>query len=496
MTPITLRRHELILLPESARVIIRPFIPSDPSRITTIIGRALALTEEEVERQLASVWSEFDSRHFDIESLLLSHFAKIRSHIFTQRSLSRARELLIGALFSGEYALESAAIFNPSIVPHPDQGGVSEGSLRFIMSLRATGEGHISSIEFRTGMIAADGGVSLDPVSRFVTVPEILPNPTYDKKRFIIKLAEMGFGEWHEGIERGRSLAFAVMEQLTDRFTRHDLNARVDVVRRQTRPPTPDLDRTLECIQWLADSNYELRFSDKLAMSERIIFPVSSSESSGIEDARFVRFTEEDGSVMYYATYTAYNGRSILPQLIETEDFLHFRILTLNGSAVQNKGMALFPRRINGRYAMLSRQDDENLFIMFSDSPHYWSDPQVILRPSEMWESVKIGNCGSPIETNEGWLVITHGVGPMRKYCIGAALLDLHDPTRVIGRLREPLLSPVGTEREGYVPNVVYSCGSLLHGRELILPFAVSDRSSAVVSVPLDHLIASLKSGE
>ncbi|MEI6345066.1 MAG: glycoside hydrolase family 130 protein [Verrucomicrobiota bacterium] len=496
MTSITLRRHELILLPESARVIIRPFIPSDPNRITTIIGRALALTEEEVECQLASVWKEFDSRHFDIESLLLNHFAKIRSHIFTQRYLSRARELLIGALFSGEYALESAAIFNPSIVPHPDQGGVSEGSLRFIMSLRATGEGHISSIEFRTGMIAGDGGVSLDPVSRFVTVPEILPNPTYDKKRFIIKLAEMGFGEWQEGVGRGKSYAFAVMEQLTDRFTRHDLNARVDVVRRQTRPPTLDLDRTLECIQWLADSNYELRFSEKLAMSERIIFPVSSSESSGIEDARFVQFTEEDGSVMYYATYTAYNGRSILPQLIETEDFLHFRILTLNGSAVQNKGMALFPRRINGRYAMLSRQDDENLFIMFSDSPHYWSDPQVILRPSEMWESVKIGNCGSPIETDEGWLVITHGVGPMRKYCIGAALLDLHDPTRVIGRLREPLLSPVGAEREGYVPNVVYSCGSLLHGRELILPFAVSDRASAVVSVPLDHLIASLKSGE
>jgi predicted GH43/DUF377 family glycosyl hydrolase len=268
----------------------------------------------------------------------------------------------------------------------------------------------------------------------------------------------------------------------------------VDAVRVQTQPPTRDLDRTLDCIQWLADSNYELCFSDKLAMSERIIFPVSSSESSGIEDARFVRFIEDDGSVMYYATYTAYNGRSILPQLIETKDFLHFRILTLNGSAVQNKGMALFPRRINGRYAMLSRQDDENLFIMFSDSPHYWSDPQVILRPSEMWESVKIGNCGSPMETEAGWLVITHGVGPMRKYCIGAALLDLNDPTKVIGRLREPLLSPVGAEREGYVPNVVYSCGSLLHGRELILPFAVSDRASAVVSVPLDPLIALLKS--
>ena len=363
------------------------------------------------------------------------------------------------------------------------------------MSLRATGEGHISSIEFRSGIIAGDGRVMLDPVSRFVTVPEVLPNPSYYKKRFTIKLAEMGFGEWYDGDMRRKSYASAVMDQLAENFTRDDLNKSVNQVRHQTQPSTRDLDRTLECIQWLADSNYELRFSDKLAMSERIIFPVSSSESSGIEDARFVRFVEEDGSVMYYATYTAYNGRSILPQLIETKDFLHFRILTLNGSAVQNKGMALFPRLINGRYAMLSRQDDENLFLMFSDSPHYWSDPQVILRPSEMWESVKIGNCGSPIETEAGWLVITHGVGPMRKYCLGAALLDLQDPTKVIGRLREPLLSPVGAEREGYVPNVVYSCGSLLHGRELILPFAVSDRASAVVSVALDPLIKSLKSG-
>ena len=494
MNSINLRRHEVVLLPDSARVIIRPFIPEDPHRITTIIGRALALSDEEVGRELKSVLSEFDSRHFDIESLLGGHFGKVSHHVFTQRQLSRERQLLIGALFSGEYALESAAIFNPSIVPHPDQGGVPEGGLRFIMSLRATGEGHISSIEFRSGIIASDGAIALDPVSRFVTVPEVLPNPSYYKKLFTIKLAEMGFDECHDGDVLQKSHAAEVMCQLSENFTRHDLNARVDAVRVQTQPPTRDLDRTLDCIQWLADSNYELCFSDKLAMSERIIFPVSSSESSGIEDARFVRFMEDDGSVMYYATYTAYNGRSILPQLIETKDFLRFRILTLNGSAVQNKGMALFPRRINGRYAMLSRQDDENLFIMFSDSPHYWSDPQVILRPSEMWESVKIGNCGSPIETEAGWLVITHGVGPMRKYCIGAALLDLNDPTKVIGRLREPLLSPVGAEREGYVPNVVYSCGSLLHGRELILPFAVSDRASAVVSVPLDPLIALLKS--
>jgi predicted GH43/DUF377 family glycosyl hydrolase len=483
MSPVTLRRHEITLLPESARVIIRPFIPGEIHRIITIIGRALALTDQEVTRELDAVREEFDSRHFDIEGLLKIHFEKVQHHVFTQRSLSRDRQLLIGALFSGEYALESAAIFNPSIVAHPDQGGVAPGALRFVMSLRATGEGHISSIEFRSGILAADGSIAFDPVSRFVTVPEIVPNPTYGKRRFVIKLAEMGFDDDH---------AAAVMAPLGDSFTRSDLNKSVGTVRHEAQPATRDLKRTLECLQWLADSNYELRFSNKIAMSERIIFPVSPNETNGIEDARFVRFVDDDGTVMYYATYTAYNGRAILPQLIETEDFLHFRILTLNGSAVQNKGMALFPRRIGGRYAMLSRQDDENLFIMFSDNPHHWSDPQIILRPSEMWESVKIGNCGSPIETEAGWIVITHGVGPMRKYCIGAVLLDLHDPTQVIGRLTRPLLAPEGNEREGYVPNVVYSCGSLLHGRELILPYAMSDKASAIVSMSVDELLKAL----
>ncbi|QIF03577.1 glycoside hydrolase family 130 protein [Roseimicrobium sp. ORNL1] len=485
MSPVHLRRHEVTLLPESSRVIIRPFIPSEVHRVTTIIGRALALTEEEACLQLDAVKQEFEGRHFDIASLLMGHFQKVERHVFTQRPLSNERKMLIGALFSGEYALESAAIFNPSIVPHPDQSGLDAGALRFVMSLRATGEGHISSIEFRVGTISPEGNITLDPVSRFVTAPVIVPNPRYRKRRFIIKLAEMGFDGGH---------ADAVMAPLAEDFTLSDLNKSIGTVRREHQPATRDLARTLECIQWLADSNYELSFSDKLAMSERIIFPVSPNETNGIEDARFVRFVDDDGSVMYYATYTAYNGRAILPMLIETEDFLHFRILTLNGRAVQNKGMALFPRRIQGRYVMLSRQDDENLFIMFSDNPHHWNDPEVILRPSEMWESVKVGNCGSPIETEAGWLVITHGVGPMRKYCIGAVLLDLENPTKVIARLRQPLLAPEGNEREGYVPNVVYSCGSLLHGRQLILPYAMSDKASAIASMSLDALLAALQS--
>ena len=484
MTAIRLRRHGATFQPESARVIVRPFIPSKAPQIVRILRRALALREEDADAQLQALRVEFESRHFDIESLLLAHFERVRGHISQQPPLSRVRQLLIGALFSGEYALESAALFNPSIVPHPDQAGVPAGGLRFVMSLRATGEGHISSIEFRTGLIASDGAITVEPVSRFVAAPEVVPNPTYRKKPFITKLQEMGFDGGH---------AAAVMAPLAESFTLHELDESVARVRRETKPATRDLRRALECCRWLADSNYELNFSSKLALSERIIFPVSPNESNGIEDARFVRFTDDDGSVMYYATYTAYNGRVILPQLIETQDFLHFRVLTLNGNAVQNKGMALFPRRIEGRYAMLSRQDDENLFIMSSDSPHHWSDPHLLMRPVEMWESVKIGNCGSPIETEAGWLVITHGVGPMRKYCIGAALLDLNDPTRVLGRLREPLLAPEHNEREGYVPNVVYSCGSLLHGRELILPYAMSDKASAIATVPLDDLLAALR---
>jgi len=484
MSQVKVRTHDITLVPQSARVIIRPFIPSNVNRILAILGRALALREEEVGRDLEAVLKEFESRHFDMEAALLSNFRRVAPHLFTDQPLSRDRKLLIGALFSGEYALESAALFNPSIVAHPDQAGVPEGGLRFIMSLRATGEGHISSIEFRTGGITPGGGIALDPVSRMVTEPDVDPDPSYRKTPFLTKLHEMGFDNAH---------AHAVMEPLPEGFTRGLLGTSLQRVRRETRPHGKDLDATLRCIQWLADSNYEMSFSGRHTLGERVIFPVSPNESNGIEDARFVRFTDDDGTVTYYATYTAYNGHAILPQLIETPDFLHFRVLTLNGTAVQNKGMALFPRRIDGNYAMLSRQDDENLLLMVSDNPHYWSDPRVIMRPAAMWEGVKVGNCGSPIETEAGWIVLTHGVGPMRKYCIGAVLLDLGDPSKVIGRLREPLLVPEGSGREGYVPNVVYSCGSLRHGRDLILPYAMSDRASTIVTVNLDDLLGALK---
>ena len=413
MTAVRIRR-QMTFLPDSARVIIRPFIPSDVKIVESVIGRALALSDAEAEYELAIVSAEFDSRHFDIDSLLAAHFERVRQHVQNADGLSDTRRLLIGALFSGEYALESAALFNPSIVPHPDQSGMPAGAMRYIMSLRATGEGHISSVEFRTGTITAEGKVSVEPVSPYVTVPEVFSG---------------------------------------------------------------------------ADCLYELHFDAKLAMSERIIFPVAASESNGIEDARFVRFVEHDGTATYYATYTAYNGRAITPQFIETTDFMKFRMLSLTGEAVKNKGMALFPRRVNGRYAMLSRQDDENLYIMFSDKLLHWDEKILLRRPTLPWELVKIGNCGSPIETPAGWLVITHGVGPMRKYCLGAILLDLEDPTRVIGYLAEPLLKPEGSEREGYVPNVVYSCGSLVHGRELILVYAMSDIASVISTLKLDDLL-------
>ncbi len=470
--------------PDSARVLIRPFIPADPARIVNIIGRALALSEAETEEQLAAITADFGNRHMDIRALWRLHFEKVKAHVFSSRPLSETRQLYIGALFSGEYALESAALFNPSIVPHPDQSGLGDGDLRFILSLRATGEGHISSIEFRTGIIHADHSLTVEEPSRFVAAPALNPNPTYRKSVFLHKLMEMGFeNDW----------STLVMESLGEAFTLHELEKSLQRAVRGKQPLPREMQRTMECVRWLAESNYEIHFAPSVAVSERIIFPVSSNESNGMEDARFVRFTEDDGSVIYYATYTAYNGRAILPQLLETADFLNFRALTLNGRAVQNKGMAFFPRRLDGRYAMISRQDDENLFLMYSDNPHFWSDPKLLQRPGQPWEMVKIGNCGSPIETDAGWLVLTHGVGPMRKYCIGAMLLDLDDPSKVLSHLSEPLLSAVGNEREGYVPNVVYTCGALLHNGRLILPYAMSDTAATIVTLGLDHLLAALE---
>jgi predicted GH43/DUF377 family glycosyl hydrolase len=483
MRSLNITPSSIIFRPDSSRVLIRPFIPADPARVVNIIGRALALSELETAEQLVAVRAEFKHRHSKIEAIWRAHFERVKAYVFTSRPITENRLLYIGALFSGEYALESAALFNPSIVPHPDQTGLKTGELRFIMSLRATGEGHISSIEFRSGIIDAQLRITIDEPSRYVSAPEIDRNPTYRKINFLHKLMEMGFeNDWSQRL----------MELLGDQFTFSELERAMQVTASDAGPVSREVQRTKECVRWLAESNYEIHFDPALAPAERIIFPISSNESNGMEDARFVRFVEEDASVIYYATYTAYNGRAILPQLLETTDFLHFRAVTLNGQAVQNKGMAFFPRRINGRYAMISRQDDENLFLMYSDNPHFWTDPQVLRKPAEAWESVKIGNCGSPIETEAGWLVISHGVGPMRKYCIGAMLLDLNDPSKVIGHLSEPLITARENEREGYVPNVVYTCGALVHGNHLILPYGLSDTASTIATIELAPLLALL----
>lgn len=483
MKKIPIHRTEVEFVPDCTRVLIRPFIPSSSERIIKIIGRALAISEEATAREVELIMHDFAARHIAIKEMLLEIYNKVKAHLFSDNPPSLDRKLLIGALFTGEYALESAALFNPSIIPHPDQSELPEGSVRFIISLRATGEGHISSIEFRVGTIHADGSIQVEPATQYVTTPEIHVDPSYNKQSFLLKLSEMGFHNEY---------AEAVLNSLGATFTLAQLDDSMGTLSHRARVITRDEQRTLECMRWLAESNYQLSFKPKTKMSERILFPVSANESNGIEDARFVRFIDDDGSAVYYGTYTAYNGHVILPQLLETRDFLDFSVLTLNGSAAKNKGMALFPRRINGDYVMLSRQDDENLYLIYSDNPHYWNNPKKIIAPQQNWEMVKLGNCGSPLETEAGWLVITHGVGPMRQYCIGAILLDLNDPSKVIGRLREPLLKPIGNEREGYVPNVVYTCGAMIHGENLILPYAMSDRATVISTVPLAELLQAL----
>jgi predicted GH43/DUF377 family glycosyl hydrolase len=443
----------------------------------------LALDETEVESQLDRLHAALGKRHADLGGSWLGQFERIRAYLPNRVSLSDSRRLLLGSYFTGEYAIESAALFNPSIVPHPDQTCLEDGDLRFILSLRAVGEGHVSSIEFRTGIIHRNQAIEIEKISGLVVAPAIDPEPSFPKSIFLHKL-------YDNGLENNWSRS--VLNRLDATFTRTDLNNSMERASREAQPHSEDVRQTIEFLQWLVESNYEVTFDPAVPLSERVIFPVSLNETNGIEDARFVRFMEEDGSATYYATYTAYDGRRILPQLIETNDFHRFRIRTLAGPAIQNKGMALFPRRIHGRYVMLSRYDDENLYLMFSPDRHCWRDPQPLLQPAWSWEFAKIGNCGSPIETAAGWLVLTHGVGAMRRYCIGAALLDLDDPSKVIGRLKQPLMEPGADTIDGYVPNVVYTCGALIHGGRLILPYGQNDSVTTIATIDLESLLIEL----
>lgn len=479
-----LKRTDIILKPNNARVLFRPFELTDRSRAMRVVARVMSLSDEEVERVLDAVLSEFHGRHQRLLQFFVKRFEHLSDVMLTDSPVCESRQMLLGAYFTQEYALESAALFNPSMVWHPDQSNLAKGSKRFVLSLRAVGEGHISSITFRSGVIDKNHAIHLDAPTRFVTAPEPVPNAQYDKALFAKKLSELGVGDGFTEL---------VLSPLADYFTLDELEQSITTVRRQNRQKAAEFDPIATGIIALAKSNYETTFSPDQSLSERAIFPYSPTEMNGIEDARFVEFHDESGDRHYYATYTAYDGKVVLPQLLETEDFSHFRISTLNGPAVMNKGLALFPRKIDGMYAMLSRQDGENLYIMYSDMLHFWYTKHLIAKPTFPWEYVQVGNCGSPIETEAGWLVLTHGVGPMRKYSMGAILLDLNDPTQVIGRLCEPLLAPNETEREGYVPNVIYSCGGVVHNGELIIPYAMSDYASTFATVSLDQVLEKMQ---
>jgi predicted GH43/DUF377 family glycosyl hydrolase len=481
-------------VPDPRRVITKPFLPREETyadgstRLEAVLRRIMAMSDEDVDDTLEGARRLFLGRHRDLDAVFARGFGAVESCIgpvgaFNSDSgaLSDGRRQLIGAYFTREYSIEAAALGNPSIVASPDQSGLADGDVRFVMSLRSIGEGHISSIEFRSGVVGADAAVSLDPPSRFASTGERRPHEL-DKSLFTAKLTDLGMVNEVEAL---------VLSRLADRFTVADLEAAIatldgDGIERSMSGETTRL------LQWLASSNYRVSFPRSVEVAERVLFPSGPTESQGMEDARFVRFVDDDGAVRYYATYTAFDGHQILPQLLETDDFADFRVTTLSGRAARNKGIAIFPRRINGRFVALGRHDNVNNFLMTSEKIRVWDDATVLQQPEQPWELMQLGNCGSPLETEAGWLVITHGVGPLRRYTLGALLLDLDDPTRVIGHLDEPLLSPEPDEREGYVPNVVYSCGSMIHGGHLILPYGFADVGAGVATTPLADLLERL----
>lgn len=464
-------------------MVLRPFQLPGIDRVLRVIGRVCILSEAEVDHQLENVLNEFHGRHQKPTAYFERRFKEIKHHLLTDLPLSENRRLLLGAYFTQEYALESAALFNPSLVLHPDQKNLPTGSLRFAMSLRAVGEGHISSIVFRSGTIDRNLKIDIDEPVRFVTTPRFVPDSSYENDLFRRKLIELGLGN---------PFTYEVLAALPPEFTLEELETRLKSSLRENRARHDELSPLVNRVVMLAKSNYEIQYTPDHELSERVVFPFSPTESNGIEDARFVKFKHDDGTSRYYATYSAYDGKTVLPQLLETKDFLRFKMHTLNGPAVSNKGMALFPRKINGQYAMLGRQDGEHLFLMYSDLLYFWHTSDLIIKPANPWEFVQMGNCGSPIETDAGWLVLTHGVGPMRKYCIGALLLDLNDPSKVLARLSEPLITPNEIEREGYVPNVVYTCGSLIHQGHLIIPYAMSDYATTFATIEIKELLASM----
>jgi predicted GH43/DUF377 family glycosyl hydrolase len=439
-----------------------------------------------VDRIVICLKERFHDRHRNLAEVVADHYDAVKQYVPNEASMSGSRKLVIGACFTMEYSIEAAALFNPSMVPMIDQSGLPQGSSRFLMSLRATGEGHISSIVFRSGVIDADNNIDIDPASPFTRQLDVAEDVEYDKRLFRQKLTEMG---------AYNQVAQSILDGMPDRGVLADLKEAIQETRRASHAPET-INGAAETMLWVIRSNYTLRVPEATDPSEVVIFPISETESHGIEDVRLVRFTDDDGTARYFGTYTAYDGRSIMPQLLEIAaepDGVLVHIHTMSGQEAQNKGMALFPRKLGGQYAMIGRLDNENLFLMFSDDIQYWDQAEILQRPQFGWEIVQIGNCGSPLETEAGWLLLTHGVGPMRQYCIGATLLDRDDPSRVIGQTRKPLLIPTEEESSGYVPNVVYSCGGMIHNDTLIIPYAMSDMASGFATVPLPDLLAVLQ---
>jgi len=488
---VTVNRKDTYFLTDSSRVIAR-FLYTSHERSKDIIRNVLAMSEEQTKSALNQVLRGYAKRHRNISMIFDTHFNKLL-HLFNEMGINpddlhQKQKALIGSYFTMEYSIESAAIFNPSVVEDPYQSELGQGEKRVILSFRATGEGHISSIIFRSAVIDKDNNLIVEPVGNMLAEADRIKRHVYNKNLFIKNLDEL------RDFDNQTSPLF-VLEKLGDSFTYGELKKAVNEIR-ETHDLTHNKKLIINQMLWLALSHYEIDFSIDSAISERVIFPISETEKNGIEDARFVKFIDDNGDVTYYATYTAFDGISILPKLLETKDFYHFKCSPLHGELAQNKGMALFPRKINGKYAMLCRVDGVNNYIAFSDNINIWREAKLIQKPKYPWELVQVGNSGSPLETEEGWLIITHGVGPMREYSLGAALYELDNPEKEIGRLKTPLLSPNEEEREGYVPNFVYSCGAIIHNNELIIPYAMSDHASTFATVNLKELLAAIKNSK
>jgi predicted GH43/DUF377 family glycosyl hydrolase len=485
--PQIVSRGGLRLRPDPRRVIAALFVPGEEmpegdSRAVSVTQRILAMDDADAATTLAEVKRRFAGRHRDIEATWSSNFRIVARRLGGVDQIQAERALLVGAYFTREISLEGSALFNPSLVLHPDQSGLAAGEARFVMSLRAVGEGHISSIEFRTGTVDAAGGVRLDDPGTFLGCGQHSPGP-YNRQLFHAKLAERGCDN---------QAAALVLDRLGPHFGDKELDEAIMVLH-------PDLlsravvREALLGIRWLAANNYSVEFAANTQIPERVLWPHGPAEVQGMEDARFVRFVDDDGTVTYLATYTAFDHALIAPQLLTTGDFATFGISQLSGPFATNKGMALFPRKVGGKYLALSRWDRERLAVTTSDDLTEWAEATTLSLPPHPWELVQVGNCGSPIETADGWLVLTHGVGPMRSYGIGAILLDLDDPRRVIRSLPYPLLVANEEEREGYVPNVVYSCGALAHGQTLVVPYGFSDSAVGYASVDIAMLLSQMR---